>query len=105
VAELLAQAEGDGISTAFGRSAAIAPRPIGEIGQGYKNCHMGPCRLVKPGEHGACGATLETLAAQNLARSIAAGAQPIRIMAWMRPTALYGEPRLSGPESRADREP
>jgi carbon-monoxide dehydrogenase catalytic subunit len=35
---------------------------------------MGPCRLVKPGQRGVCGATLETVAARNLARAIAAGA-------------------------------
>jgi predicted Fe-Mo cluster-binding NifX family protein len=35
---------------------------------------MGPCRLVKPGQRGVCGATLETVAARNLARGIAAGA-------------------------------
>jgi len=35
---------------------------------------MGPCRLVKEGQRGVCGATLETVAARNLARAIAAGA-------------------------------
>jgi carbon-monoxide dehydrogenase catalytic subunit len=71
---LLAQAEAEGIPTVFSRAAAMAPCPIGEVGKCCKNCHMGPCRLVKPGQRGVCGATLETVAARNLARAIAAGA-------------------------------
>jgi carbon-monoxide dehydrogenase catalytic subunit len=71
---LLQEAEALGISTAFSRAAAMAPCPIGEDGRCCKNCHMGPCRLVKPGQRGVCGATLETVAARNLARAIAAGA-------------------------------
>ena len=34
---------------------------------------MGPCRLTKDGQVGICGATVETIAARNLARAIAAG--------------------------------
>src|SRR3990172_5979578 len=34
---------------------------------------MGPCRLTKDGQVGVCGATVETIAARNLARAIAAG--------------------------------
>jgi len=71
---LLAQANAEGIPTVFSRAAAMAPCPIGEVGKCCKNCHMGPCRLVKPGQRGVCGATLETVAARNLARAIAAGA-------------------------------
>ena len=71
---LLAQADAEGIPTVFSRAAAMAPCPIGEVGKCCKNCHMGPCRLVKPGQRGVCGATLETVAARNLARAIAAGA-------------------------------
>jgi carbon-monoxide dehydrogenase catalytic subunit len=71
---LLGEAEALGVSTAFSRAAAMAPCPIGEDGRCCKNCHMGPCRLVKPGQRGVCGATLETVAARNLARAIAAGA-------------------------------
>jgi carbon-monoxide dehydrogenase catalytic subunit len=71
---LLAQAEAEDIPTVFSRAAAMAPCPIGEVGKCCKNCHMGPCRLVKPGQRGVCGATLETVAARNLARAIAAGA-------------------------------
>jgi carbon-monoxide dehydrogenase catalytic subunit len=71
---MLEQADEMGITTAFSRAAAMAPCPIGEDGKCCKNCHMGPCRLVKPGQRGICGATLETVAARNLARAIAAGA-------------------------------
>jgi len=74
VAELLALAEAEGIPTAFSRASEMAPCPVGEDGKCCKNCHMGPCRLVKPGQRGVCGATLETVAARNLARAIAAGA-------------------------------
>jgi carbon-monoxide dehydrogenase catalytic subunit len=35
---------------------------------------MGPCRLVKEGQTGICGATRETVAARNFARMVAAGA-------------------------------
>ena len=34
----------------------------------------GLCRITKDGQVGVCGATLETIAARNLARAIAAGA-------------------------------
>jgi len=71
---LLAQADAQGIPTVFSRAAAMSPCPIGEDGRCCKNCHMGPCRLVKEGQRGVCGATLETVAARNLARAIAAGA-------------------------------
>jgi carbon-monoxide dehydrogenase catalytic subunit len=74
VAMLLEQADAMEISTAFSRAETMAPCPIGEDGKCCKNCHMGPCRLVKPGQRGVCGATLETVAARNLARGIAAGA-------------------------------
>jgi carbon-monoxide dehydrogenase catalytic subunit len=71
---MLKQADEMEITTAFSRAAAMTPCPIGEDGKCCKNCHMGPCRLVKPGQRGICGATLETVAARNLARGIAAGA-------------------------------
>jgi carbon-monoxide dehydrogenase catalytic subunit len=78
VGMMLAQAEAENISTVFIRAAAMAPCPIGEDGRCCKNCHMGPCRLVKEGQRGVCGATLETVAARNLARGIAADASLLR---------------------------
>ncbi len=65
-----------GISTAFSRAADHKPCTIGngQSGMCCKNCYMGPCRITKVGQVGICGATLETIAARNLARAIAAGA-------------------------------
>src|SRR5512133_3490668 len=39
-----------------------------------KQCGMGPCRLTLDGQTGVCGATLDTIQARNLVRSIASGA-------------------------------
>jgi len=72
--EVLERARTLGLSTAFTRADAMKPCPIGEDGACCKNCYMGPCRLVKPGQRGICGATIETVASRNLARAIAAGA-------------------------------
>jgi carbon-monoxide dehydrogenase catalytic subunit len=62
------------IDTAFSRADDMKPCPIGAKGICCKNCAMGPCRLTKEGQVGICGATVETVAARNLARAIAAGA-------------------------------
>ena len=74
VIEILAKAEADGISTAFDRAEATRPCPIGHEGNCCKHCFMGPCRLTGKTTVGICGATIETVSARNLARSIAAGA-------------------------------
>ena len=74
VSAMLEIAEAEGISTAFDRVEAMKPCPIGHKGGCCKNCAMGPCRLVKEGQVGICGATRDTIAARNLARMIAAGA-------------------------------
>jgi carbon-monoxide dehydrogenase catalytic subunit len=60
--------------TSFSRADALAPCPIGSDGYCCKVCGMGPCRLVKEGQTGICGATRETVAARNFARMVAAGA-------------------------------
>jgi carbon-monoxide dehydrogenase catalytic subunit len=73
-AEMLELADELGIGTAFSRAEEMKPCPIGSDGICCKNCAMGPCRLVKPGQVGICGATRETVVARNLARAIAAGA-------------------------------
>jgi carbon-monoxide dehydrogenase catalytic subunit len=73
VTEMLERAEQQGVGTAFSRAEAMKPCPIGHIGQCCKVCHMGPCRLTKPGMTGVCGATIETVTARNLARMAAAG--------------------------------
>jgi len=74
VTEMLEITEAEGISTAFSRAAEMKPCPIGHKGACCRNCSMGPCRLVKPGQRGICGATTETVAARNLVRMIAGGA-------------------------------
>jgi carbon-monoxide dehydrogenase catalytic subunit len=71
---LLEFAEASGIETAFSRADDMAACPIGEKGICCRICSMGPCRLVKEGQTGVCGATLSTVVARNLARMIAAGA-------------------------------
>jgi carbon-monoxide dehydrogenase catalytic subunit len=71
--EMLDLADELGIDTAFGRAEAMRACPIGVDGKCCRNCAMGPCRLVKPGQVGICGATRETVVARNLARAIAGG--------------------------------
>src|SRR5574341_1330053 len=71
--QLIIRAEEIGISTAFHRAENIVPCNIGEAGMCCKLCGMGPCRLTKDGQTGVCGATLDTIQARNLIRSIAAG--------------------------------
>ena len=71
--EALAACEGV-IETAFDRAASIKPCPIGGASSCCRICAMGPCRLVGKTTRGVCGATRATVAARNLARSVAAGA-------------------------------
>jgi anaerobic carbon-monoxide dehydrogenase catalytic subunit len=74
--EILDWASLAGIPTSFSRAADFKPCTIGNGQSGIccKNCYMGPCRLTKDGQVGICGATVDTIAARNLARAIAAGA-------------------------------
>jgi carbon-monoxide dehydrogenase catalytic subunit len=72
--EILSFADAAGISTAFSRADEMKPCPIGADSMCCKICYMGPCRLVKEGQTGVCGATIDTVVARNLARAIAAGA-------------------------------
>ncbi|MFC1872629.1 anaerobic carbon-monoxide dehydrogenase catalytic subunit [Chloroflexota bacterium] len=82
--EMIAKATEENISTVFSRAEAMKPCPIGGEGSCCSNCAMGPCRvpLAKnkeetPEDHakrvGVCGATVETIAARNFVRKIAAG--------------------------------
>jgi anaerobic carbon-monoxide dehydrogenase catalytic subunit len=82
--EMIDKAQQDGCNTVFDRAEHMKPCPIGEEGSCCKNCAMGPCRvpLAKnkeetPEDHkkrkGICGATVETIAARNFARMVAAG--------------------------------
>jgi len=72
--EMLVRADELGLGTAFSRADQMAPCPIGSTGSCCHVCFMGPCRLVKDGQTGVCGATIETITARNFARAIAAGA-------------------------------
>jgi carbon-monoxide dehydrogenase catalytic subunit len=71
---MLIRADELGLGTAFSRAEQMAPCPIGADGSCCRLCFMGPCRLVKDGQTGVCGATIETVTARNFARAIAAGA-------------------------------
>jgi carbon-monoxide dehydrogenase catalytic subunit len=72
--QMLELAETLGLSTAFSRADAMSPCPIGADGLCCKNCFMGPCRVVKDGQTGVCGATADTIVARNFARAVAGGA-------------------------------
>jgi carbon-monoxide dehydrogenase catalytic subunit len=72
--EMLEFAEEFGLATAFSRADTMSPCPIGADGLCCKNCFMGPCRVVKDGQTGVCGATVDTIVARNFARAVAAGA-------------------------------
>src|SRR5512135_1906861 len=71
--QMLIRADELGISTAFSRAEEMVPCNIGGAGMCCKLCGMGPCRLTKDGQTGVCGATIDTVQARNLIRSIAAG--------------------------------
>src|SRR5512134_3978551 len=72
--KILAWAEAHDLDTCFGRSEKTKACPIGHTGACCKNCSMGPCRLTgKDDPRGICGATVDTVAARNLVRMIAAG--------------------------------
>ncbi len=71
--QMLIRADQIGVGTAFSRADDMAPCNIGEAGLCCKLCGMGPCRLTKQGQTGVCGATVDTIQARNLIRSIAAG--------------------------------
>jgi len=72
--EMLILAEGLELGTAFTRADDMAACPIGSDGMCCKICSMGPCRIVKDGQTGVCGATIDTIQARNLIRAISAGA-------------------------------
>jgi carbon-monoxide dehydrogenase catalytic subunit len=71
--QMLARASEMGLGTAFSRADDMPPCNIGGAGMCCKLCGMGPCRLVKDGQTGVCGATIDTIQARNLLRAIAAG--------------------------------
>ena len=72
--EMLARAEELGLETAFSRSDNMKACPIGADALCCKICSMGPCRIVKAGQTGICGATADTIQARNFIRMVAGGA-------------------------------
>ena len=82
--EMIEKATQDGVLTVFDRAENMRPCPIGAEGSCCKLCSMGPCRLPAPrrreetpeekdNRRGVCGATIETIAARNFVRMVAAG--------------------------------
>lgn len=93
--ELLKVAEREGISTAFDRTAEVKACPIGRDGKCCKHCFMGPCRITPKTPRGVCGADVDTIAARNFGRMVAAGtaahADHGRDMAFILLAAARGE--------------
>ncbi len=82
--EMIEKAASEGVSTVFERAAKMTACPIGAEGSCCSICAMGPCRVPLPRgkeetpeekkkRRGVCGATVETIAARNFVRKIAAG--------------------------------
>jgi len=74
--QMLKKMEADGNDSCFTRAAEMKPCPIGADSACCKNCFMGPCRLNSKDPYskvGVCGATIDTIAARNFARNVAAG--------------------------------
>jgi carbon-monoxide dehydrogenase catalytic subunit len=65
------------VTTAYDRIEArgMAACLFGSGGTCCKNCNMGPCQIIDGVEDmiGVCGATADTVAARNFARTVAAG--------------------------------
>ncbi|GAB4278714.1 MAG: anaerobic carbon-monoxide dehydrogenase catalytic subunit [Coriobacteriia bacterium] len=75
--EMLEYAAACEVITVFERADAMKPCPIGAEGACCKLCGMGPCRISGKGKEekrGVCGATIDTIAARNFVRQVAAGA-------------------------------
>jgi anaerobic carbon-monoxide dehydrogenase catalytic subunit len=58
------------------------PCPIGLKSLCCKHCLMGPCRLLHPGDVGACGANQDVISSRNLLRGVAAGTSAHTGHAW-----------------------
>jgi carbon-monoxide dehydrogenase catalytic subunit len=74
--QMLKKLEADGHDSVFHRASDIKPCPIGSEGACCKHCFIGPCRLNARDPYaktGVCGATIDTIAARNFARAVAAG--------------------------------
>jgi len=76
--EMMERAAAEKIETIWDRYEAVQPQcKFGKLGVCCRICSMGPCRIsLKEGKApqvGACGADVDTIAARNVVRMIAAG--------------------------------
>ena len=75
---MLTHAAQQDLPVAWDRQEAMQPQcGFGQLGLCCRNCTMGPCRIDPFGDgpsEGICGASVDAIAARNLARMIAGGA-------------------------------
>jgi anaerobic carbon-monoxide dehydrogenase catalytic subunit len=75
--QVLAQDIAKNVTTAYDRvkSRGMAACLFGSGGTCCRNCNMGPCQIIDGVEEmiGVCGASADTVAARNFARTVAAG--------------------------------
>ncbi len=72
---MIEKAEEKQIKIVWDRFEAVCPQcKFGLLGICCRICNMGPCRITKKADQGACGANADTIVARNLGRAIAAGA-------------------------------
>jgi len=76
--EMIDKAINENIEIVWNRYEKMQPQcEFGSLGLCCKNCSMGPCRIDPFGngpKQGICGATVDTIAARNIARMVAGGA-------------------------------
>jgi carbon-monoxide dehydrogenase catalytic subunit len=74
--QMINKARRDGVELFFDRAAELKPCPIGADSACCKHCSMGPCRMNPTDPYkrvGVCGASIDTIAARNFGRMVAAG--------------------------------
>lgn len=75
--QILSKDTAKGVKTAYDRveSRGMSACLFGSGGTCCRNCNMGPCQIIEGVDDmlGICGATADTVAARNFARTIAAG--------------------------------
>jgi len=74
--QMISKARRDGVELFFDRAEEMKPCPIGADSACCKHCSMGPCRMNPTDPYkrvGVCGASIDTIAARNFGRMVAAG--------------------------------
>ncbi len=74
--QMISKARRDGVELFFDRAEELKPCPIGADSACCKHCSMGPCRMNPTDPYrrvGVCGASIDTIAARNFGRMVAAG--------------------------------